>query len=143
MRYKPHSGYLHGELHQTAFELLEKREDHIVCRYAARKGEYLGFPHAFEVIQEYELQSDGLCHRVTVKNNSDENMPVFLEYIAIKINKKELDLDLIKINLLRFYKKKVFQRILLKFLNHFLNTQHYLYIHYTTLEITVNNDFEK
>lgn len=26
-----------------------------------------------------------------------------LEYIAIKINKKELDLDLIKINLLRFY----------------------------------------
>ena len=72
--------HLHGTLHQTPFQITRQTKRLIQCTFKAEKGEYLGFPHAFEVIQEYELQSDGLCHRVTVKNNSDENMPVFLGF---------------------------------------------------------------
>jgi aldose 1-epimerase len=78
---EPQTGcHLHGELHQTAFELLEKRKECIVCRYAAKKGEYLGFPHAFEIVQTYELSESGLSHTVTVSNLSNENMPVFLGF---------------------------------------------------------------
>lgn len=72
--------HLHGTLHQTPFQITRQTKRLIQCTFKAEKGEYLGFPHAFEVIQEYELKSDGLHHRVTVKNNSDENMPVFLGF---------------------------------------------------------------
>ena len=78
---EPQTGcHLHGELHQTAFELLEKREERIVCRYAAKKGEYLGFPHAFEILQAYELREEGLFHTVTVRNLSEQSMPVLLGF---------------------------------------------------------------
>ena len=72
--------HLHGELHRMPFELVEESESRVVCRFRAEKGEYLGFPHAFEVVQEYELTERGLCHTVTVSNLSDTNMPLFLGF---------------------------------------------------------------
>ena len=78
---EPSTGcHLHGELHRTSFELTEKTESRVVCRYSARAGEYLGFSHAFEIIQEYELKAGGFYHTVTVINQSCENMPIFLGF---------------------------------------------------------------
>ena len=78
---EPRTGcHLHGELHRMAFEVAEQSDSKIVCRYKADSGEYLGFPHAFEITQEYELKGDGFYHTVTVRNLSDENMPVFLGF---------------------------------------------------------------
>ena len=72
--------HLHGMLHETPFELVEKSDSSVVCRYRAEKGEYLDFPHAFEIIQRYELVTEGLLHIVTVTNLSEDNMPVFLAF---------------------------------------------------------------
>ena len=72
--------HLHGELHRMAFEIVEQSNSKIVCRYKAGKGEYIGFPHSFEIIQEYELKEDGFYHTVTVLNFSDDNMPIFLGF---------------------------------------------------------------
>ena len=78
---EPSTGcHLHGELHRMAFEVAEQSDSKIVCRYKANSGEYLGFPHAFEITQEYELKEDGFYHTVTVSNLSDMNMPVFLGF---------------------------------------------------------------
>ena len=78
---EPRTGcHLHGELHRMAFEVAEQSDSKIVCRYKANSGEYLGFPHAFEITQEYELKGDGFYHTVTVSNLSDMNMPVFLGF---------------------------------------------------------------
>ena len=78
---EPRAGcHLHGELHKAHFELTERNESSVTCRYRAEKGDYLGFPHAFEIIQRYELKQDGFYHTVTVTNLSEENMPVFLGF---------------------------------------------------------------
>ena len=78
---EPRTGcHLHGELHQIPFEIVEQSNSKIVCRYKAGKGEYIGFPHSFEIIQEYELKEDGFYHTVTVSNFSEQNMPVFLGF---------------------------------------------------------------
>ena len=72
--------HLHGELHRMSFECVGSTESRVICRYRANTGEYLGFPHAFEIIQEYELTEQGLRHTVTVSNLSELNMPVFLGF---------------------------------------------------------------
>lgn len=72
--------HLHGELHQMPFVLTEQSPSHLSCRYEAKEGEYLGFPHAFSLSLEYRLQEEGLCHTVTVENRSEENMPVLLGF---------------------------------------------------------------
>lgn len=73
--------HLHGALHQKEFELIEKRENGIVCLYKADKDNpYLMFPHEFEIKMEYELGENGLIYRTEVKNLSDKNMPVFLGF---------------------------------------------------------------
>lgn len=78
---EPSTGcHLHGELYKTSFELTDQNENSVTCRYSADTGEYLGFPHAFEITQNYELKEDRFYHTVTVKNMSDENMPVFLGF---------------------------------------------------------------
>ena len=47
---EPRTGcHLHGELHKTRFELIENTESSALCRYRAARGEYLGFPHDFEI----------------------------------------------------------------------------------------------
>ena len=78
---EPFTGcHLHGALHRMAFEVIEESENYVKCRFRAEKGEYLGFPHAFEVVQEYELTERGLCHTVTISNLLELNMPVFLGF---------------------------------------------------------------
>ena len=72
--------HLHGALHRMAFEVIEESENYVKCRFRAENGEYLGFPHAFEILQEYELTARGLSHTVTVTNLSDSNMPLFLGF---------------------------------------------------------------
>lgn len=73
--------HLHGELHQTEFELLEKYENKVVCSYKATKERpYLQFPHEFEIKLTYELKEDGFYQTTEVINLSDANMPVFLGF---------------------------------------------------------------
>ena len=78
---EPSTGcHLHGELHRMPFEVTDRGDSYIKCRYLAEGGEYLGFPHAFEVVQEYELMDSGFYHTVTVTNLSEQNMPLFLGF---------------------------------------------------------------
>ena len=73
--------HLHGELHRMAFELTEKSDSKIKCRYSATKSRpYLSFPHEFEIVMEYELKDDGYYHTVTITNLSEQNMPLFLGF---------------------------------------------------------------
>ncbi len=73
--------HLHGELHRTAFEVVEATDSAIQCRYAATKQKpYLSFPHEFEIVMEYALKDDGFYHTVTLTNLSDRNMPLFLGF---------------------------------------------------------------
>ncbi len=72
--------HLHGELHKTQFEVLKHEKSLIKCRYRADSGEYIGFPHTFEIVQEYELKRDGFYHTLTVTNLSEHNMPLFLGF---------------------------------------------------------------
>lgn len=73
--------HLHGELHRTEFEMVERCENRIFCSYRAPKDNpYLGFPHSFEIKMEYELTEEGLRHEIEVINNSSYNMPVFLGF---------------------------------------------------------------
>lgn len=73
--------HLHGELHKTGFELTNKTDSKITCRYVAAKDTpYLCFPHEFEIVMEYELKDDGFYHTVTVIHLSELNMPLFLGF---------------------------------------------------------------
>lgn len=73
--------HLHGMLHETAFSLLEKRENKVSCLYRAGEGHpYLRFPHSFEIRMDYELSENGLLHTTQVTNGSDTNMPVLLGF---------------------------------------------------------------
>ena len=72
--------HLHGTLHATPFRELEHDERHTVCAFRAKAGEYLGFPHDFEVRLIYELSESGLSVTAEVYNRSPLNMPVFLGF---------------------------------------------------------------
>lgn len=72
---------MHGILHQTEFELIEKTSNRVVCAYRADENNlYLSFPHAFEIRMEYELTEKGLHHKTEVINYSKSKMPVFLGF---------------------------------------------------------------
>jgi len=69
--------HIHGFLSSTEFEVVKATETEAVLRYqAAEAGAYLDFPHAFTVVREWKLKEDGLTTRLTVTNDSGENMPV-------------------------------------------------------------------
>ena len=78
---EPSTGcHLHGEMHKMPFAVIKQDKHFVQCRYRAKSGDYLGFPHAFEILQEYELKEDGFYHTVTVTNLSENNMPLFLGF---------------------------------------------------------------
>ena len=78
---EPQTGcHLHGTLHGTPFSELEHSATHTVCAFRAEAGEYLGFPHAFELRLVYELEENGLSITAEVANHSAQNMPVFLGF---------------------------------------------------------------
>lgn len=72
--------FLHGTLHETEFQVLEKEENRILLSYTAKKNEYHKFPHAFEIRIEYVLLENGMIHKTEIRNLSEENMPVFIGF---------------------------------------------------------------
>ncbi|MBQ4082113.1 MAG: aldose 1-epimerase [Clostridia bacterium] len=73
--------HLHGLLHQTAFDVIEQTENHLVCRYRATAEQpYLNFPHEFSLTMTYELGADGLYHTAEIINHSDRTMPCLLGF---------------------------------------------------------------
>ena len=73
--------HLHGTLHETPFELIERDENRILCAYrATSETPYLDFPHEFEIRMEYRLSGDGFRHITTVTNLSETNMPCMLGF---------------------------------------------------------------
>lgn len=71
---------LHGTLHETEFQILEKKEYKILLSYMAKKNEYHKFPHEFEIRMEYRLKEDGLLHKTEIRNLSSNNMPILLGF---------------------------------------------------------------
>ena len=72
--------HLHGMMHGMPFKLLSCDESSLAASYRAECGEYIGFPHSFEILIEYKLSDEGLDKRVTVTNLSDENMPCLIGF---------------------------------------------------------------
>ena len=73
--------HLHGMLHSMEFEVLEQRDDYVICSYKADKEHpYLDFPHEFEIRIRYIVGFYGLFKTVEIINNSDENMPLMLGF---------------------------------------------------------------
>lgn len=72
--------HLHGTLHETAFEVIEKTENSIICAYKADKNDYLGFPHSFEIRICYEVGCNGLLQKTEIVNLSEMNMPILLGF---------------------------------------------------------------
>lgn len=72
--------HLHGTLHRMPFRLCERTERRVTAVYSAEAGEYLAFPHAFEIRVSHTLSENGLLHEVTVKNRSDTTMPCLLGF---------------------------------------------------------------
>lgn len=73
--------FLHGTLHETAFEVLRQRPDYAALGFRATgRTPYLTFPHAFTLALEWALNERGLHQKVTITNDSDRNMPVALAF---------------------------------------------------------------
>ena len=72
--------FLHGTLHETEFQVVEKEKNRILLSYVAEKNEYHHFPHKFEIRMEYLLSESGMIHKTEIKNLSGENMPVLLGF---------------------------------------------------------------
>ena len=79
---EPNTGcHLHGFLHETPFNVIEKEQSRVLLRYeASEDAPYLSFPHAFSVTMEYALDESGFSHTVAVTNHSDTRMPLFLGF---------------------------------------------------------------
>ena len=79
---EPQTGcHLHGELHRTPFVPIENTKSRLLCRFEATEDEpYLSFPHAFELVMEYELKESAFLHTVSVTNRSEQNMPLMLGF---------------------------------------------------------------
>jgi len=71
--------HVYGLLHNTEFELIEKGDNFVKCRYDSDEL-YGFFPHKFKVEIMYSLSENGLNQETVVYNLSDTNMPVFLGF---------------------------------------------------------------
>lgn len=79
---EPKTGcFLHGTLHETPFEVVEKCENAVTLLYRATDEEpYLTFPHAFTLRLSYVLDENGLKQTVSIRNDSGQNMPAALAF---------------------------------------------------------------
>ncbi len=78
---EPSSGcHIHGELYKTRFDIKNLENDRVSFVFSAKAGDYLNFPHAFEIERTYILGENGLSENVRVTNLSDENMPFMLAF---------------------------------------------------------------
>ena len=71
--------HLHGFLHTAEFELVQKSENFVKCRYDSDEL-YEFFPHIFRVEIKYSLFESGLLQETCISNLSDTNVPVFLGF---------------------------------------------------------------
>jgi len=71
--------HLHGFLHTAEFELAQKSEKSVRCRYDSNEL-YDFFPHKFRIEITYSLSENGLLQETCIYNLSDTNMPVFLGF---------------------------------------------------------------
>ncbi len=75
------NNYCHGDLHKLPFEVTEYDDEHITGIFKATEDKpYMTFPHSFEFCIEYRIEMDGVHQNVSVKNNSDKNMPFALAF---------------------------------------------------------------
>lgn len=73
--------HIHGFLHETPFEVLEKGENFVVCEYkASKESHYWTFPHQFSIKITYRLGEDGLTCDTEILNLSVNNMPNLLGF---------------------------------------------------------------
>lgn len=80
---EPQTGcFIHGTLHETHMQMLECGGDYAVFAYRATKeAPYLGcFSHEFFLTLRYDLTASGMKQTMTVKNESDSEMPMGLAY---------------------------------------------------------------
>lgn len=79
---EPNTGcFVHGTMHETAFVVSETEQTRIkLCYEATEKQPYLTFPHQFLITIEYCLRDEKLVQSVSVRNKSNENMPVGLGF---------------------------------------------------------------
>ncbi len=71
--------HLHGFLHTARFELVQKTESFVKCRYNSDEL-YKFFPHEFRIEITHLLSDNGLLQEVCVANLSDTDMPVLLGF---------------------------------------------------------------
>ncbi|HML47017.1 MAG TPA: hypothetical protein PKE04_09760, partial [Clostridia bacterium] len=80
------NNFIHGTLSSTNFSVMEELETPeyaaFSMEYAATPEEpYLAFPHAFTLTLRYVLhESEGLAQTVTVRNDSEQDMPFGLGF---------------------------------------------------------------
>lgn len=73
--------HLHGALHNMRFETVLLTDNSVKCSLRSEKGQiYSGFPHAFEIRQQYVLSEAGLTHTVEIVNDSPCNMPCMIGF---------------------------------------------------------------
>lgn len=76
-----HNNFLHGDLHGLSFDVTEYDLKHIKGTYTAIcKNSYMTFPHSFEFSIEYSIERGRVNQIVSIKNTSNENMPVALGF---------------------------------------------------------------
>lgn len=73
--------FVHGIMHETAFDILEACDTSIkLCYEATKENPYLMFPHEFSVVVEYAIKDEKLMQTISIQNKSNENMPVGLGF---------------------------------------------------------------
>lgn len=73
--------FIHGMLHETPVLCVEQAADHAVFLFRATAEQpYMTFPHAFTLRIAFALEEDGLHQRITVTNDSTQNMPFALGF---------------------------------------------------------------
>lgn len=73
--------HLHGVIHNSAFELLNKEDGKINCVFRPNNDDaYVKVGHDYIIEIEYTLNKDGFKQCVSVENLSDINMPVMIGF---------------------------------------------------------------
>ena len=70
--------HLHGYVHNSPFEIIQRGEDFVKCCYKQEKR--AGFPHSYKMEITYRLSEYGFEQKTEIFNLSEQNMPNFLGF---------------------------------------------------------------
>ncbi len=71
--------FLHGELHKSVLRCIDRGKNYAVFLFRALpEAPYTTFPHAFTLLVAYSLEKDGMHQRISITNDSEQNMPFAL-----------------------------------------------------------------